>query len=72
MLGITRILQDDDFRGKIVRKIEDPVVKSFWLGEFDKMQEKFRTEAIAPIQNKVGQFLSSATIRNIVGQPKVP
>ncbi|MEK7085811.1 MAG: DUF87 domain-containing protein [Patescibacteria group bacterium] len=70
MLGITRILQDDDFRRKIVRKIEDPVVKSFWLGEFDKMQEKFRTEAIAPIQNKVGQFLSSATIRNIVGQPK--
>ncbi len=70
MLGITRILQDDDFRKKIVRKIEDPVVKSFWIGEFDKMQDKFRVEAIAPIQNKVGQFLSSATIRNIVGQPK--
>lgn len=70
MLGITRILQDEDFRRRIVRKIEDPVVKSFWLTEFDKMQEKFRTEAIAPIQNKVGQFLSSPTIRNIVGQPK--
>ncbi len=70
MLGITRILQDDDYRKKIVRKIEDPVVKAFWLTEFAKMQEKFRTEAIAPIQNKVGQFLSSPTIRNIVGQPK--
>lgn len=70
MLGITRILQDDDYRKKIVKKIEDPVVKAFWLTEFAKMQEKFRTEAIAPIQNKVGQFLSSPTIRNIVGQPK--
>lgn len=70
MLGITRILQDEDFRRKIVRKIEDPVVKAFWITEFDKMQEKFRTEAIAPIQNKVGQFLASHTIRNIVGQPK--
>lgn len=70
MLGITRILQDDDFRKKIVRKIEDPVVKAFWVTEFAKMQDKFRTEAIAPIQNKVGQFLSSSTIRNIVGQPK--
>lgn len=70
MLGITRILQDEEFRRRIVRKIEDPVVKSFWLTEFDKMQDKFRTEAIAPIQNKVGQFLSSPTIRNIVGQPK--
>ncbi len=70
MLGITRLLQDDDYRRKVVRKIEDPVVKSFWLDEFNKMQEKFRVEAISPIQNKVGQFLSSSTIRNIVGQPK--
>ncbi len=70
MLGITRILQDEDYRKKIVKKIEDPVVKAFWVTEFAKMQEKFRTEAIAPIQNKVGQFLSSPTIRNIVGQPK--
>jgi len=70
MLGITRILSDDDFRRKIVRKIEDPVVKSFWVDEFAKMQDKFKVEAIAPIQNKVGQFLSSPIIRNIVGQPK--
>ncbi|MFH1284221.1 MAG: DUF87 domain-containing protein [Candidatus Peregrinibacteria bacterium] len=70
MLGITRILQDKAYRQKIVRKIEDPVVKSFWLEEFEKMQDKFRVEAISPIQNKVGQFLSSPTIRNIVGQPK--
>jgi hypothetical protein len=70
MLGITRILQDDAFRKKVVRKIEDPVVKSFWVDEFGKMSDKFKVEAISPIQNKVGQFLSSSTIRNIVGQPK--
>lgn len=70
MLGITRILQDEDYKNKIVRKIEDPVVKSFWLNEFNKMQDKFKVEAISPILNKVGQFLSSPTIRNIVGQPK--
>ncbi len=70
MLGITRILQDEDFRKKVVKKIEDPVVKNFWVGEFNKMQERLRVEAVAPIQNKVGQFLSSSTIRNIVGQPK--
>jgi len=70
MLGIPRILSDAEYRAKVVRKIEDPVVKSFWNDEFGKMQDKFRTEAIAPIQNKVGQFLSSPTIRNIVGQTK--
>jgi len=70
MLGITRILSDDAYRKKIVREIEDPVVKSFWIDEFGKMQDRIRVEAISPIQNKVGQFLSSPVIRNIVGQPK--
>lgn len=70
MLGITRMLSDEDFRRKVVRKVQDPVVKSFWIDEFAKMSDKMRTEAISPIQNKVGQFLSSPVIRNIVGQPK--
>jgi len=70
MLGITRMLVDKDFRWKIVKKVQDPVVKSFWLDEFAKMSDKFLVEAVSPIQNKVGQFLASPTIRNIVGQPK--
>jgi hypothetical protein len=70
MLGITRMLEDKKFRKKVVKRVTDPVVKSFWTREFAEYNEKFRTEAIAPIQNKVGQFLSTPTIRNIVGQPK--
>lgn len=70
MLGVTRILQDDDFRRRVVRKIEDPIVKSFWVNEFERMEPRLRIEAISPILNKVGQFLSSPIIRNIVGQPK--
>ncbi len=46
------------------------MVRAFWVDEFANYNEKYRTEAIAPIQNKVGQFLSSGIIRNIVGQPK--
>ncbi|MBT3704892.1 DUF87 domain-containing protein [Candidatus Peregrinibacteria bacterium] len=70
MLGITRILQDEAFRKKVVPKITDPIVKSFWVNEFDKMQDRMKIEAISPILNKVGQFLASPIIRNIVGQPK--
>lgn len=70
MLGITRILQDRIFRERVVRKIEDPIVRSFWINEFEKMQDRQKVEAISPILNKVGQFLSSPIIRNIVGQPK--
>ena len=70
MLGIARMLVDKKFRKKIVDNVRDPIVKSFWVDEFANYNDKFRNEAIAPIQNKVGQFLSSAIIRNIVGQPK--
>ena len=70
MLGVNRMMFDKDYRKKVYPKIKDPVVKSFWINEFDKWEDKFRKEAVAAIQNKVGQFLSSAVIRNIVGQPK--
>lgn len=70
MLGIMRMLSDKSYRKKVVEKISDPVVKSFWINEFANYNERFRSEAISPIQNKVGQFLSSAIVRNIVAQPK--
>lgn len=70
MLGIARIYVDKAYRKKIVDNIKDPVVRSFWVDEYANYQDKYRTEAVAPIQNKVGQFLSNAIIRNIVGQTK--
>jgi len=70
LLGIMRLLVDKTYRKKVVNKITDPVVKSFWIDEYSKYPDRFQTEAIAPIQNKVGQFLSTFLIRNIVGQVK--
>ncbi len=70
LLGITRILSDKEFRQRVVAVIQDPIVKTFWVKEFASWQEKYATEAVAPVQNKVGQFLSTALIRNIVAQPK--
>ncbi len=70
LLGINRILVDKDYRQQIIGNVQDPVVKAFWIHEYEGWQDKFRNEAIAPIQNKVGQFLSTALIRNIVGQAK--
>src|SRR3989338_4089115 len=70
LLGIPRMLVDKVYRQKIVDKCKDPVVRSYWINEYEQYQERFRTEAIAPIQNKVGQFLSTHLIRNVVGQAK--
>ena len=70
LLGINRLLVDADYRKRVIAKIRDPIVKTFWVAEFSSWSEKYATEAIAPVQNKVGQFLSASVIRNIVAQVK--
>ncbi|MDP3980750.1 MAG: type IV secretion system DNA-binding domain-containing protein [Chlamydiota bacterium] len=69
LIDALRLLSDQDFRMKIVARLSDPVLKNFWEGEFAKMPDKLKAEAVSPIQNKVGQFVSSRMIRNIIGNP---
>jgi hypothetical protein len=68
-LDIPELLTNEGFRQKVVEKLPDRVLKNFWLNEFNKLSPQMRSESISPILNKVGQFLSSQTIRNIVGHP---
>ena len=70
LLGVNRMLVDKEYRKKVVSRVSDPVIRSFWEDEFTKYSNQFATEAISPIQNKVGQFLSNPMVRNIVGQTK--
>lgn len=70
MLDITRMLTEKKFRQKVIEHIDDPVVKNFWVTEFGSWNDKFATEAVAPVLNKVGAFTANPMIRNIIGQPK--
>lgn len=70
LLGINRMLVDKNYNKKVISKVTDPVVRSFWIDEYPKWNERVLQEVISPIQNKVGQFLSTSLIRNIVGQVK--
>jgi len=68
LLGVNRLLADKDFRSQVLDHVTDVVVKSFWQKEFARYYDRYATEAIAPIQNKIGQFISNPLIRNIIGQ----
>lgn len=70
LMSIPLMLTSEVYRKKVVEKIKDPIVKKFWTGEFDKMAPNQKVEAAGPILNKVGQFLSSTILRNILGQTK--
>lgn len=72
LLSVPRILMDRAYERYVVHILEDPVTRQFWDQEFKEMRgnQRLVTEAIAPIQNRIGQFLASPVIRNIVGQAK--
>ena len=70
MLDITKMLTDKKFRADVISHVDDPVVKNFWVTEFASWNDKFASEAVAPVLNKVGAFTANPMIRNIIGQPK--
>jgi len=70
MLDITRMLTDKKFRKETLEYSTDTVVLQFWNVEFASWNDKFVSEAIAPVLNKVGAFTANPIIRNIIGQPK--
>jgi energy-coupling factor transporter ATP-binding protein EcfA2 len=70
LLGVNRMLTDKFFRKKVIEHITDASVRSFWIDEYNKWDDRYAKEAGAAIQNKIGQFTANPIIRNIVGQPK--
>jgi len=70
LLGVNRLLTDDKYRASVIRQIKDPFIRSFWADEYAGYDPRFQREAIAPIQNKIGQFLLNPVVRNILGQVK--
>lgn len=67
---ILRMLTDKKYRRRVIDNMDDLVLKNFWIEEFEKMHDRQRTEAISPILNKVGQFVTSPLIRNVVNTNK--
>jgi len=67
---IPLLLTDKYFRLNMVEKISNRNVRNFWMSEFEKYTAWTRSEATAPILNRIGQFLSTTLIHNIIGQPK--
>lgn len=70
LLMVPEMLTNEVFRKKAMMHIDDAILKSFWENEFTGMTDRLRAESISPILNKVGQFISSRFIRNIIQNPR--
>lgn len=70
LVDVLSLIADAGYRKTIVARLHDQVLKNFWEKEFAMMPDRLKAEAVSPIQNKVGQFVSSKMIRNIIGHTK--
>jgi len=68
LLGLPRLLVDEKYRRWVLKQVKDPMVLAFWHTEYANYDKRFLSEAISPVQNKVGTLLMSPVMRNIVGQ----
>lgn len=67
LLSLHRMLSDFRYREWVIRQVKDSTLKFFWVYEFNRYDERYRREAIAPIQNKVGQLLNTPVLKHMLG-----
>jgi DNA helicase HerA-like ATPase len=68
LIDLPRVYTDDSFREVVLRHVRDPETLRFWHEEFPGYTKQLRSDAIAPILNKAGQFTASPQLRLILGQ----
>lgn len=71
LIALPRLLTDESFRASLVKQCRDPFIRAFWSAEYEAWDKRFRQEAIAPIQNKLGQLAALPQLRHIFGQVKL-
>lgn len=70
LLFLYRFLTEEGLRERVVADVRDPVVRQFWTREFAQYPKALQAEALAPVQNKLGAFVSNPTVRAIVAQER--
>jgi type IV secretory pathway TraG/TraD family ATPase VirD4 len=70
LADVLRIVDDKEFRRKVVAETTNDQVRAFWLNEYEQYSHKFRAVVVAPLQNKVGAFLADPVLSGILTQKK--
>jgi len=70
LIDVPRIFVDEEFMKYKVKKVTNPVVKSFWQHEYSNTGERERQEMIPYFSSKFGPFITNTIMRNTIGQTK--
>jgi hypothetical protein len=70
LVDVLRLLIDTDYSKKFLPNVKDPLVKSYWTDEIAKTSDFHKSEKMGYFVSKFDRFVTEATMRNIIGQPK--
>ena len=70
MHDILRVFSDKAYRKQIVASLKNETVKAFLEKEYERFSFGYRSDGIAPIQNKVGAFLADPMLNRILTAPQ--
>ncbi|MCL5004403.1 MAG: type IV secretion system DNA-binding domain-containing protein [Patescibacteria group bacterium] len=66
--GMILMITDENYRRRVLECVKDDMVRNFWEVEFIGWKEKFETEAIIPLINKLSRIFSNPLLKNIFNQ----
>jgi hypothetical protein len=70
LFTIFRLLNDTQYRRKVVKTLEDQDLQNFWNHELGKAGDFQKVKMVAGITSKIGRFLFSASARRMLEQEK--
>ncbi|MDA9475080.1 hypothetical protein XI03_11330 [Bradyrhizobium sp. CCBAU 65884] len=70
MHDVLRILSDRKFRAETAQQLKNETVRTFFQKEFERFSFGYRADGAAPIQNKVGAFLSDPLLNRLLTAPQ--
>lgn len=66
LADVLRLMRDKAYREDVVAGISNRQVRAFWAREFPQYSPRYRNEAIAPVESKIGSFLSDPRLYRIL------
>ena len=69
LTDILRLYADKRFRQSVTAGIRNETVHRFWKYEFENYHFRMRSDAVAPIQNKLGALLSDPMLHRVLVAP---
>lgn len=70
LMGLPRLLEDERFRARILARVRNPMVRSFFENQMGSWDRRQHAEFVGPVLNKVSRLFLNRSMRGLFGQTR--